>query len=214
MRVWLVEEQHGDVRPPLEAALRQLAEQPGDRLTLLGTGPLRAGHLTELRGWQLDVVVVADRCWPDGPEAQALLDLDVGVVVVAPADQTGRFLALAETYPLGLVAPPTQAEDLWPALLGALGARRRHLLWKGQVASLQARLEDRIVIERAKGILVQRLGIPEEDAYKRLRLSSRRQRRPIRDIAQSLLDTEALLQPEANGFLDEATPGIRKIQPG
>jgi hypothetical protein len=31
---------------------------------------------------------------------------------------------------------------------------------------------------------------------------SRRQRRQIRDIAQSLLDTESLLLPEMNGFFE------------
>jgi hypothetical protein len=56
------------------------------------------------------------------------------------------------------------------------------------------------VIERAKGILVQQLGVSEEEAYKRLRVSSRRQRRQIRDIAQSLIDTQALLLPEQNGY--------------
>ena len=214
MRVWLVEEQHGASPSPLEALLRQLAERQGPRLSLLGTGLLQPGQVAELRGWQLDVVVIPERCWPSGPEAQALLDLDVGLVAVAADDADGRFLALAETYPVGLVAPPDRPEDLWPALLAACGARRRHLFGKEQLATLQARLEDRIVIERAKGILVQRLRLTEEDAYRRLRLSSRRQRRPIREIAQSLLDTEALLQPELDDGLDVAAPGLRKIAPG
>jgi hypothetical protein len=67
------------------------------------------------------------------------------------------------------------------------------------VARLQRRLSDRIVIERAKGILVQRLKISEEEAYKRLRVLSRRQRRQIRDIAQSLLDTQFLFLPGSDG---------------
>src|SRR5262249_5371243 len=69
-----------------------------------------------------------------------------------------------------------------------------------QVARLEQRLSDRIVIERAKGILIQRLKISEEEAYKRLHSLSRRQRRQIRDIAQSLLDTQLLLSPEINGL--------------
>jgi len=214
MRVWLVDESQADCCSSLESALRQLAGRLGDRLTLLGSGPLRSGLVAELRGWQLDVLVVREGCWPTGPEAQGLLDLEIGVLVVAPEDRCERFLTLAETYPVGLVVPPDRPEDLWPALLGALAARRRQLHWKTQLASLEQRLSDRIVIERAKGILVQRLGITEEDAYKRLRLSSRRQRRQIRDIAQALLDTESLLLPEVNGFLDASEPPGREIRPG
>jgi AmiR/NasT family two-component response regulator len=89
------------------------------------------------------------------------------------------------------------------ALLTARTAQLRQAHWHAQVARLQQRLADRIVIERAKAILVQRLGLTEEEAYKRLRVLSRRQRRQIRDIAQSLLDTQSLLLPESNGFLAE-----------
>jgi len=214
MRVWLVDEQPGESSPPLEPVLRQLAERAGGRMTLLGCGPLRPGLLTELRGWQLDLVVIREPCWPDGLEAQALLDLGVGVVVVAAEDRCERFLSLAETYPLALAPPPAQAGDLWPALLTTLAACRRHLRGKTELERLQQRLNDRIIIERAKGILVQRLGITEEDAYKRMRVISRRQRRQIRDIAQSLLDTETLLLPELNRFLDGDEPETRKPSAG
>jgi hypothetical protein len=202
MRVWLVDEQQGDSPPPLESILRQLAKCAGGRMTLLGCGPLRPGLAAELRGWQLDVLVVREACWPDGPDARALLDLDVGLLVVAAADRCERLTALAEAHPMTLAAPPATPADLWPALLAARAARRRHLQARADLASLQQRLDDRIVIERAKGILIQRLGITEEDAYKRMRVISRRQRRQIRDIAQSLLDTESLLLPEVNGFFD------------
>jgi hypothetical protein len=213
MRVWLVDEQQGGAGSPLELTLRQLA-QCGGRLTLLGCGPFRPGLPAELRGWQLDLLVVSEPCWPDGPDAQALLDLDVGVVFVAAADRCERFLPLAETYPVGLALPSGRPEDLWLALLVTLAARRRHLHGKAELARLQQRLDDRIVIERAKGILVQRLGITEEDAYKRLRVISRRQRRQMRDIAQSLLDTESLLLPEVNGFLDAEEAEDKPLPPG
>src|SRR5207248_1625381 len=103
--------------------------------------------------------------------------------------------------------------SLWLALLGTAAAQRRQLHWKMQLARLQQRLTDRIVIERAKGVLVQRLGISEEDAYKRLRLLSRRQRRQIRDIAQSLLDTQFLFLPEVNGYDRHLDPEVEPQEP-
>jgi len=47
-----------------------------------------------------------------------------------------------------------------------------------------------------------------------MRVISRRQRRQIRDIAQSLLDTETLLLPELNRFLDGDEPETRKPSAG
>src|SRR5262249_62150714 len=107
---------------------------------------------------------------------------------------------LAEKSPIHLLPPRPCPDGLGLAVLSAQASRHRLLFWKAQAEQLQQRLNDRIIIERAKGILVQRLGISEEEAYKRLRVLSRRQRRQIRDIAQSLLDTQSLLTPEANGF--------------
>lgn len=214
MRVWLVDEPQGESCPPLESVLRQFAERAAGRLTFLGRGPLCPALPAELRGLQANLVVVHEPYWPDGPETQGLLDLDVGVVAVAAADRCERFLAMAGAYPVGLVTPPGRSEDLWLALLATFAARQRHLQAKAQLARLQQRLNDRIVVERAKGILVQRLGITEDEAYKRLRVISRRQRRQIRDIAQSLLDTESLLLPQMNGFLDAAEAEGRKTPSG
>ncbi|HMC63783.1 MAG TPA: ANTAR domain-containing protein [Gemmataceae bacterium] len=61
---------------------------------------------------------------------------------------------------------------------------------------MQRRLKDRIVIKRAKGILIQQLGITEEESYRRLRLLARRQQKPIRAVAQSVLEMHALLSSD------------------
>lgn len=60
--------------------------------------------------------------------------------------------------------------------------------------AMQARqqLEERKIIERAKGVLQQRYSISEEEAYHRLREESRRQRRPLREIADAVLLVENL----------------------
>jgi hypothetical protein len=119
--------------------------------------------------------------------------------VVTTAERCERYQLLAQVHPLWFIPRHPTSETLRLALIGLAACARRQSDWKMQLAGLQQRLCDRIVIERAKGVLVQRLGISEEEAYQRLRVSSRRQRRQIRDIAQSLLDTNALLLPEQNG---------------
>jgi AmiR/NasT family two-component response regulator len=150
----------------------------------------------------VDLVVINERIWPEGPCLQEILALGLGVVMVTSAERLERFRLLGHTSPIVFAAPGADSEHLWLALVTALSNLRREAEWKVQVARLQQRLSDRIVIERAKGILVQRLKISEEDAYKRLRMLSRRQRRQIREIAQSLLDTQFLLAPGMNGFGD------------
>ncbi len=53
-------------------------------------------------------------------------------------------------------------------------------------------LEERKVIERAKGILQQRMGVSEEAAYLTLRNQSRKLHRPMKDLAEALILSEDL----------------------
>jgi AmiR/NasT family two-component response regulator len=149
----------------------------------------------------LDLLVIHEPAWPEGSLTQELVDLGLGLLVVTSPERVERFRSLAEQHPIGFLAPSPSPEALWLAIATAFAGQRRQLEWKVQVARLQRRLNDRIVIERAKGILVQRLKISEEEAYKRLRVLSRRQRRQIRDIAQSLLDTQFLFLPDSDGIV-------------
>lgn len=203
MQVWLVDEKSAPgAGSSLESVLRQLEQRPGSGLRLIGTSPFQPDFGEAMRKLVpdlLDLVVINERVWPEGVCCiEDLLNLGLGLLVVAAPDGAERFRALAEEHPIGFVAPFPSGDALWLALVGAYAGYRRQLQWKSQVARLQRRLSDRIVIERAKGILVQRLKISEEEAYKRLRILSRRQRRQIRDIAQSLLDTQFLFLPDAD----------------
>jgi response regulator NasT len=209
MRLWLVDDKSpSGAGTSLETVLRQLEQRPGSGLKLIGTSPFQSDFgeaMRKLAPDLLDMVVVNERAWPEGACTEDLLNLGLGLLVVTSSDGAERFRGLADQHPIGFVPPSPSAEALWLALATAFASYRRQLQWKVEVARLQRRLSDRIVIERAKGILVQRLKISEEEAYKRLRVLSRRQRRQIRDIAQSLLDTQFLFLPgdDGNGPLTE-----------
>ncbi|HXU91843.1 MAG TPA: ANTAR domain-containing protein, partial [Methylomirabilota bacterium] len=53
--------------------------------------------------------------------------------------------------------------------------------------ALKQSLEGRKVIERAKGRLMARLGLSEDEAFRRLRRAAMDSRRPMVDIAKELL---------------------------
>jgi response regulator NasT len=210
MRVWLVDQKQDGGAGSLEGLLRQLEARAGSGLRLLGASPLQPDFVAAMRKLVpdlLDVVVLNEPAWPESAWSPEVLELGLGLVLVAAPDRIERVRPLAEQHPICFAPCGVDADGLWLALSTALAAQRRQAHWKGQAAALQQRLTDRIVIERAKGILVQRLGISEDDAYKRLRLLSRRQRRQIRDIAQSLLDTHGLLGSDAAG-LGHAEPSL------
>jgi uroporphyrinogen-III synthase len=59
-----------------------------------------------------------------------------------------------------------------------------------ETANVRRQLEDRKLVERAKGIIQQKYSTTEEDAYFRLRNQSRRLRRPMRDLAEAIILAE------------------------
>jgi GAF domain-containing protein len=65
---------------------------------------------------------------------------------------------------------------------------------RGEVAEqLQRALDARVVIEQAKGALVAREGLSEQEAFERLRRQARRQRRAVIDVAAEVM---AAVRPE------------------
>ena len=206
MRVWLLLGKQGEDPGGLEPLLRQWTTRQENGPWQVGTRVAGSEVVPSPDAPPADVFVAAEAVWPGGSWGEALLERGNALVAVSSAAAAERFRTLAESYPVLLVPAQPTADCLGMALLGARAALCRQQAWKAQVQALQQRLSDRIVIERAKGILVQRLGVTEEEAYKRLRVLSRRQRRQIRDIAQSLLDTQSLLLPDANGFTESAAP--------
>jgi hypothetical protein len=212
MRVWLVEDTNSNNSIPLEPLLREMEGPSTTQIQILGVSAFQSDFPQAIRKLLpdlLDVLIVQEAGWPDGPWTGELLGLGLNMLVVAPPERHQRFRAFLEQYPIGLASSAPDKDALWCALHTVAACSRRERQWKNQVLRLQQRLNDRVVIERAKGILVQRLKISEEDAYKRLRVLSRRQRRQIRDIAQSLLDTQYLFSVDVNGFAAlEEEPGL------
>lgn len=64
-----------------------------------------------------------------------------------------------------------------------------------ELAQVRSELEDRKLIDRAKGILMKTRGIGEADAYAMLRSTAMNQNRKLVEIAQSLITAADLLRP-------------------
>jgi response regulator NasT len=64
-----------------------------------------------------------------------------------------------------------------------------------ELEEARSELENRKVIDRAKGILMRSRGLPEDAAYTLLRKTAMSQNRKISEIAQSLVTAAGLLDP-------------------
>lgn len=207
MHAWFLRGEPASEADQLGALLRQWAGRPENGQWSVEVLPSTPEALSALSAHSPEVLLALDSSCPLGPWIGEVLSRGIGLVVAVPPDRAEAYRALAEQYAVQLMPWPADVESVGLAIFNVLAQCNRQRGWQTRIDHLQQRLNDRIIIERAKGILVQRLGISEQDAYKRLRVLSRRQRRQIRDIAQSLLDTQSLLMPEAsNGFAEADHP--------
>ena len=62
-----------------------------------------------------------------------------------------------------------------------------------ETRQLRQTLEDRKVIERAKGTLMTRFGLTEDEAFKRLRRAAMDSRKPMVEVARALLVSESVI---------------------
>ncbi len=88
--------------------------------------------------------------------------------------------------------------DLQKRLLATLGivvgAEIERARLETENSELSTRLENRKVVDRAKGILQRDLGLTEEEAYRTMQKESRQRRRTMRDIAEAILLSDGLRQ--------------------
>jgi AmiR/NasT family two-component response regulator len=88
-----------------------------------------------------------------------------------------------------LVKPVNEPELLATIEIAATRFAER-LRLAGETADLRATLDNRKVIERAKGLLMARDGMSEEQAHRHIQALARRQRRAMRVVAEEILRQE------------------------
>lgn len=85
-----------------------------------------------------------------------------------------------------VVKPFTEA-DLLPSMGVATARFREFSAIAEQAQSLSAALETRKLVDRAKGILQDRHGLTEAEAFRRIQQQSMNTRKPMREIAEAII---------------------------
>ena len=131
-----------------------------------------------------------------GLEAAEKIHIDRAVpIIIVTAYSDADTVTQAANVPVFhyLVKPVTAAQ-----LSAAIAiAEARHVEWMQQRTEsqdLRKRLEDRKVIERAKGILMEREAISENAAYKVLQRTSQSRNMTMAELSRSLLAAEELMR--------------------
>ena len=88
---------------------------------------------------------------------------------------------------------PVVEDDLLPAITLALTRFRQFEALRQEVVDLRDALEARKIIERAKGILMRRLDLTEEDAFRRLQKQSQDTNHKLAEVAEAVVMADQVL---------------------
>lgn len=88
---------------------------------------------------------------------------------------------------------PVSEEDLLPAITLALTRFKQFQALRQEVSNLREALEARKVIERAKGILMRRLNLTEDEAFRRLQRQSQESNRKLAQVAEAIVVADQML---------------------
>jgi response regulator NasT len=137
--------------------------------------------ITDVKMPELDGIAAAAAVYRDGP---------VPAILVTGYDDRETLRQAAAPHVYGYLVKPIKSRDLAPAIQVAMARFALDRAAEQEAAGLRQALEDRKLIERAKGVVMRRLAVEEIGAFRRLRKLSSDRNWKVIEIARQVLKAE------------------------
>jgi AmiR/NasT family two-component response regulator len=123
--------------------------------------------------------------------AQRISDERIAPVLILTAfSQNDLVDRAAQARAMGYLVKPFQKRDVVPAIELAVSRYREMGVLEGEVADLKERLETRRLVDRAKGVLMDRYGMKETDAFRFLQKTAMDRRLRMAEVARGVAEGE------------------------
>jgi two-component system, response regulator PdtaR len=168
--------------------LKGLVEAGGFRVIAEGGNGLEAVNICRDRSPDL---VIMDVKMPlrDGIEAAAEINrqYQIPVVLLTARDDEETVRRAASAGVMAYLVKPIRQEELIPAVELAISRSLELRILKKENQDLKRALQERKVIEKAKGLLMEKKKISEEEAFSRIRSISMDKRKSMAEIAEVII---------------------------
>jgi AmiR/NasT family two-component response regulator len=136
-------------------------------------------------------IIIMDIKMPDmdGIEAAKTLTEEriAPVVLLSAYSQRDLVQRAREAGVVAYLVKPYREEELAPAIEVALARFQEFKELEAQVTDLQTALETRKLVDRAKGILMDKQGLSEAEAFRKIQKMSMDNRKPMKDVAEAII---------------------------
>ncbi len=122
---------------------------------------------------------------------QILKELSCAVVMLTAFSQAELVERAADAGAMAYVVKPFGPTDLIPAVEIALSRQAQIESLETEIADLSDRFETRKVVDRAKGLLMEKMDMTEPEAFRWIQKTSMDRRLSMREVADAVVDQVA-----------------------
>ena len=200
-----------DADPSALALYRAALIRRGHEVRVARTGPelVEACRLLNPDAIVFDVELAES----DGLAATGVFDGGCAAVVLVDADFDPQQVTplLEQDWVSAWLTRPVPEAALAAALAVAARKSLQVRALRVQVAELQQALEDRKLVERAKGAVMKRLGVSEAEAYRRMRGVASTTNQKLVEVSRRVLVAETTFSELDTGARDPQTNGAGPV---
>jgi AmiR/NasT family two-component response regulator len=118
------------------------------------------------------------------------------VVIVTGVDDPSLVERSIASGVSAYLTKPIDTRELEAAIMLAAARHAEFEALEAEVSKAQQALEDRKLVERAKGLLMSALKLSEPDAFRRLQTTARERNLRLADVARRIVEQQSLLEPK------------------
>ena len=173
--------------------LKNQLELLGYQVEAVCNGALAVERAAELN----PALVIMDVKMPemDGIDAAKVISSKgpVPIILITGLSSDEMATKAIESGVFAYLVKPVTKKQLEPAIKLALARYSEFKSLKVEVCDLKDAIETRKMVERAKGILMKRCNISEDDAFKLLQSHSQKENKKMKEIAETIISASKLL---------------------
>jgi response regulator NasT len=179
-----------DDEPEVRDYFQEMLTKLGHQVTLAPDGR----QLVELARQARPDVVITDIMMPDMDGIQAAQEVnreqEVPVILVSAHHDKQLLARLSDEPVMAYLIKPIKEADVQTALAVAMLRFEQFQALRREARDLRQALEDRKLLERAKGAVMKRNGVDEQEAFRRMKKMASDNNRKLVDIAKSIVGAE------------------------
>lgn len=177
-----------DADPNCRRSLKALLQQAG--YLVVGEADDGLSALKLIRNRQPDLIIMEDRlAIMDGEEVADIVQEEaLAPIILMTGSDRIKFLDRHKvTRDFAYVIKPVSGSNLFPVIDLVMRNYLRIRTLEDEIVKLKETLETRKLVEKAKGILMDGMGITEAEAFKRIQKQSMNKRMSMKSVARAII---------------------------